>query len=230
MKFAIPLFLFFFCFSCGARCQTATFEFDDQVCSYQGIYDTALYTKSQLKDTYRLVADNYYVADEGNVAEVTRRYQAVIESLDSLEIVENPYFQIVRDSVRTYLKQTLSLKRAQKLAREEPSLLLSSVAADSRAYRYGQALVAGGELLLTAYKELVEEQMKNNAMPDYLFDEYQAVMDRDNREEIAFEKLLVYGWWNSANDQSDHLRDRRLLFESFLELFLEVKTVHCDEV
>ncbi len=230
MKYKLSLIHLFLFFTSFAFSQTAILEFDDQVCSYQGIYSPAMYNKKQLEDTYRLVWDNFYVSDEGTVEEVTARYHAAIEGLDSLEIVKNCYFQIVRDSVRTYLRQVLSLKRAQKLAVKDPSVLISTVQIDSPAYWYGQALVHGGDSLFAAYKTLVEQQMENNALPDDLFEEYQAVMKRTDREKIAFEKVLIYGWWNDANNHVDHLMDRRLLFDNYLKLFLKVTTIECEEI
>lgn len=230
MKYLLPLTLLFSIYSSVAIGQMATFEFEDLVCSYKGTYNSKVHSKRQLEDTYRLVQDNFYFSDEGNLDTLNARYQATMKYLDSLQIVDDSYFQLMKDSVRVYLRQTFSLKRAQKLAKVDPSLLLSTVEKGSAAFKYGTALIQGGDSLLVAYKKLVNDQMKNNAIPGYLLEEYQAVMKRIDREDIAFDKVLIYGWWNSANDQVDHVSDRRLMFQNYLKLFLKVNTVDCDEV
>ena len=230
MKYILPLILLFSLYASVTIGQTATFEFEDLVCSYRGTYNSKVHSKRQLEDTYRLVQDNFYFSDEGDLDTLEARYLATMKCLDSLQIVDDSYFRLVKDSIQVYLAQTFSLKRAQKLAKVDPSLLISTVAEGSPAFKYAMALVQGGDSLLVAYQKLIKDQMENNAVPDYLLEEYQAVMKRADREDIAFDKVLIYGWWNSANDQVDHVTDRRLMFQNYLKLFLKVNTIGCDEV
>lgn len=212
-----------------AHAQVKTLLFEDELCSYKGFYDTKKYTERQLKDTYTLVTSNSYVGDEGTLAEMTVRYTAEIDRLKKLQIANSSYFKGLQQDVLNYVQQTFALKKVQKQAKQNPQALTTAVKEGGAAYTYGLALQKGGNELLASYKALTLQQMKNNAVPDRLWDQYTANMARPDKLEKAFAYVLVYGWWNSANNEVHHVEYDGTQFEQYQKLFTKIETIDCDE-
>lgn len=212
-----------------AFAQTKTWTFDDELCTYKGYYDSKKYTEQQLADTYNLFRTSHYVHDRGTFDELTARYDSVITSIENLQIVQTSYFQRLKKDVLRYLQETYALKKVQKKAKEEREYLITAVTEGTPARKYAEALHSGGDDLLAAYEQVIKEQMKNNSTPEYLWHNYETTMRRADRLDRAFDYVLVYGWWNSANDLVHHINYDGTQMEQFQKLFAKVDTLDCDE-
>lgn len=212
-----------------AIAQTKTWTFDDELCTYKGYYNSKKYTEQQLIDTYNLFRTSHYVHDKGTFEELTVRYDSVITSVENLQIVQTHYFQRLKKDVLRYLRETYALKKVQKKAKEEPESLITAVEKDTQAREYAEALHKGGDDLLEAYEHVIKEQMKNNSTPEYLWHNYEATMKHADRLDRAFDYVLVYGWWNSANDSVHHINYDGTQMHQFHKLFVKVDTLDCDE-
>lgn len=221
--------LLFFSLLGGAYAQNKIFEFSDELCSYRGYYDAEKYSASQLRDSYALFQTGHYIDDSGTGEELKMRYDSAIETLNNLQPVNNDYFKRLKVDVLNYVKQTYALKIVQKNAKQQPAALVTAVEEGSRAHYYGTALHAGGEVLMKAYLELVRDQMKENAWPESLWDNYQESLKQPNKEDLAFDYVLVYGWWNNANRLVAHIDYDGTQMEKFMALFVKVDTLDCDE-
>ncbi|WP_146113642.1 hypothetical protein [Sphingobacterium gobiense] len=213
----------------SAFAQTKAWGFNDELCTYKGYYDSKKYTDVQLADTYKLFRTSHYVHDEGTLEELTVRYDSVIRSVENLKIVQVSYFQRLKKDVLRYLLETADLKKTQKKAKEKPQLLIAAVKEGTRAREYAEALHQGGDRLLEAYEQVTKEQMKNNSTPAYLWHNYENTMKRADRLDRAFDYVLVYGWWNSANHLVHHINYDGTQMEQFQKLFVKVDIVDCDE-
>ncbi|QBQ41444.1 hypothetical protein E2P86_09865 [Sphingobacterium psychroaquaticum] len=213
----------------AVHAQVKTLLFEDELCSYKGFYDSKKYTERQLKDTYTLVTSYGYVGDEGTLAEMTARYTAEIDRLKKLQIANSSYFKNLQQDVLNYVQQTFALKKVQKQAKQNPQALTTAVKKGGAAYTYGIALQNGGTELLESYKALTLQQMKNNAAPDHLWDQYTTTIARADKLEKAFAYVLVYGWWNSANREVHHIEYDGTQSEQYRKLFTKIETIDCDE-
>ncbi|TDS12232.1 hypothetical protein [Sphingobacterium paludis] len=212
-----------------AFAQTKTVEFSDELCRYRGHYDSRKFTEKQLLSTYRIVGMGYSIDDRGTSAELTARYESTIREVRAIDVVEDTYFKKLKADMLAYLKQTYTLKKIEKNARTKPEDLIAAVQKDSKAWYYAQALNNGGEQLLKVYEELVKSKMVDNAWPENLWNTYLENMSKDNRLDLAFDYVLVYGWWNSANSLVDHVVYDGTQMKNFLALFIKVDTLNCDE-
>lgn len=212
-----------------AFAQTKTLEFSDELCSYKGHYDSRKFTEKQLLSTYSIVGTGYSVDDSGTLTELTARYDSVIREINALDVVDDVYFKKLKEDILQYVKQTQSYKKIQKNAKQTPEYLLTAVQKDSKAWYYAKALNSGGEPLLNAYEALVKSQMEVNAWPQNLWDNYLENMSKENKLDLAFDYVLVYGWWNSANRLIDHVVYDGSQMNNFLKLFIKVDTLYCDE-
>lgn len=222
--------MFLFCSLMGvAFAQSNIFEFSDDLCSYRGYYNAQQYSARQLRDSYALFQTGHYIDDSGTAEELKMRYDSAIKTLNNLQPVNNDYFKRLKVDVLSYVKQTYALKVVQKNAKHRPAALVTAVKEGSRAHYYGEALHAGGEVLMKAYLELVQNQMKDNAWPESLWDRYQENLKQLNKEELAFDYVLVYGWWNNANRLIAHIDYDGTQMKKFMALFVKVDTLDCDE-
>src|SRR5690606_13786014 len=209
--------------------QTKSWIFNDELCTYKGYYDSKKYTEKQLSDTYTLFFTNHYVSDYGTLEELNARFDSAIHHVETLQVVQSSYFQHLKKDVLRYLKETSDLKRAQKKAREKSEHLIAAVKAGTWARKYAEALHKGGNDLLQAYERVVKEQMKTNNTPEYLWYNYETTMKRADRLDRAFDYVLVYRWWNSANHLVHHINYDGTQMKRFQKLFIKIDTVDCDE-
>ncbi len=222
------MLLFFSLLNMGFA-QNKIFDFSDEWCSYRGYYKGTQYSERQLRDTYALFETAHYIDDRGTPEELKRHYEAAIERLKNLQIVNHGYFKRLKADVLNYVKQTYALKIVQKNAVQRPADLVTAVKAGTRARYYAEALSSGGEALMKSYLELVQEQMKENAWPENLWDSYQDNLKQPNKEELAFDYVLLYGWWNNANRLIAHIDYDGTQMENFMALFAKVDTLDCEE-
>ncbi len=227
-RFSIGTFILIYAIN-AALAQTKSWTFDDELCTYKGYYDSKKYTEKQLVDTYSLFRTSHYVPDNGTVEELHARFDSVIHHVENLQIVQTSYFQHLKKDVLRYLQETAALKKVQKRAKEEPESLIAAVREGTQARKYAEALYKGGDDLLEAYEHVIKEQMKNNSTPDYLWHNYETTMKHADRLDRAFNYVLVYGWWNSANHLVHHINYDGTQIEKFQKLFIKVETLDCDE-
>lgn len=211
--------------------QDAIFEFEDGVCLFQGTFDSKKYTKDQLANTYRLIqggAISLYTDEE---TELDEGYKIILDDLNNTKFVETPFFKTYKDSLIHYVNQTYKLRKVQfEAIRVNKKALMQHYQDDPTIKMYSEALVKGGKDLIQAYEYLTKKQMKNNSDPDRIWRNYSANITKDNAQKLAFNYVLVYGWWNAVNHQIEHIYYDGRHFEEFMKLFITVKTIDCDEV
>lgn len=212
-----------------ALAQNKTWTFDDELCTYTGFYDSKKYTEKQLGDTYYLLRTSHYVHDGGTFEELTSRYDSVIHHVKNLQIVQTHYFQGLKKDVLQYLQETYALKKVQKNAKQDTKSLIMAVKEDTKARQYAEALHKGGDDLLEAYEQVIKMQMENNSTPEYLWHNYETTMKHADRLDRAFDYVLVYGWWNSANNFVHHINYDGTQMKQFQKLFIKTETLDCDE-
>lgn len=210
--------------------QEKIFKFNDELCVYEGVFDSSSVTEKQLSDTYKLV-QGYYDIYTDQEHELEDTYQNTRTELLNLKIANSTYFKKLRDSLVNFLDLTYKVKKAEFAAKNgNKDFLLHLYQKNPIVKFYSEALFKGGKDLFVAYEYLTKEQMKNNADPERLWEEYITNIKSDQADELAFNRVLTYGWWNAVNHQLPHVNNDGTQFKEFLKLFLEVTTIDCDEV
>lgn len=212
-----------------AQKKLAVLDFNDELCTYKGYYDANKYTETVLRDTYFLSRAALYF-DGDDLPELKNSYDSLKNQFSNLKIVQIPDFMMARDSMLRYIDESYAIQQVRIGAVDDPNLLKGKFEDNAQVKQYIAALIAGGDLLLKEYGQLVKQQMERNAYPDALWKKYEANIKLDQRHEIAFDYVLTYGWWNQVNDLIYHYNNDGTLTEVFYELFERVVTVDCDEV
>ncbi|MFD2600073.1 hypothetical protein ACFSQ3_14040 [Sphingobacterium corticis] len=206
----------------------AVLEFADELCTYKGYYDADKYSEAILKDTYKLTQSQLFF-DGDDEESLQESYEAIKQRLSALKIVPNSSFSVARDSMLRYVEESYAIQKIRVKATDNPEVLKRKFMDDKLVKSYVEALVKGGDLLLAAYADVVKRQMENNGIPESLWAKYEANMQLDHREEIAFDYVLTYGWWNRVNNLIYHFNFDGSLNNEFNGLFVRVVTIDCDE-
>ncbi len=231
------IYLLVFCFAIQlGQAQIKTFKFEDELCSYEGRYNATKYSEKELRDSYSLISTNWYlyyndqIAGEAALQDLEHNYQALVQELNGYKIVNDSFFVSFKRSVSRYLEETYIALQAEIKGRLHPETLLQYQANNTEIQYWAQALQPGNTQLFTAFRKLTDEQKKNNSIPEYLEAKYQDIMNSTDAERLAFQEVFTYGWWNTVNHQIHHVIRDGSEMESFHRLFVEIKTIDCDEI
>lgn len=208
--------------------QEKSVVFTDEWCTYKGFYDSQKYTEKQLKDTYELINGVYFNYSEKR-EEMEKSYAEIKSKLANLSIVNESFFKSLLDSTHLYLDKTYEAKLIQLVAKDDPVVLLRIYQEDADIKLYSEALAEGKTKLLAAYEYLTKKQMEKNGYPERLWDNYQFNIAQVNKYELAFDYVLVYGWWNAVNHRLPHISYDGRQFAAFEKLFTKLETLDCDE-
>ena len=217
-------------FQTKLNAQEAKFDFDDELCRYTGYYDSTKYTSDQLRDTYKL-AQGYFSIYSDEEKQLEDNYKNIKEEISNLNIVKSTYFQTLKDSILNFIELTYQIKKVEfEAIKGNKKSLLKYFQNNETVKLYSQALYKGGDELLKAYEYLTKEQMKNNGSPERIWNEYVNNSKSKQAQELAFKRVLTYGWWNAVNHQLPHVNFDGSQFEEFQKLFSKVETIDCDEI
>ena len=227
--FSTCVIIFLMCLYANAQGQDRTFNFEDELCSYKGYFNAGIYTEEQLRDTYKLVQGYYSIYSEDE-QQLDDNYKNTKHELINLNIVKNPYFHALKDSILKFIELTYQIKKVEFNAiNGHKKDLLQHYQHDETVKLYSEALFKGGDDLMKAYAHLTKEQMKNNGSPERIWNEYTANSKSNQAQQIAFKRVLTYGWWNAVNNLLPHINFDGTQFQAFQKLFIKVETLDCEE-
>jgi hypothetical protein len=224
----------------GLYAQYATYSYSSELCDCVARFDTRKYSRTGLDNTYKylwwggfnlqtdITVDDPGFADTLNAGQFEAECQFKKEQLQSLEIVDHPYWQTVKEDKIRELEQLSELGLVTIAAYRNPEKLLAYKRVDSLAVYYRTALIKGGWDLLAAWHQLNEEQKSKNADPQRL----QRIFDERYNSSMALAyarvEVMLFGWWNRTNallERAEDSYDHKAKFEA---LFLSRKC-DCDE-
>lgn len=218
-----------------------SFKWSDELCDYSGTYNSKKYTETQLRNTNRLrepggfslVTSATVFKPEDlptlDLAALEAEYKTKSSELANLDIVNAPYWEALRKAKLAELKQVYDLSRLTIQGHKNPKILNELVGSDECKKKYAVPLIAGGNILLRAWRTLNEEHRSKNGDPDRLrrvFDEQYA---SPNRMKYALVEVMTFGWWNCANKAIKYVEYDGSQEREFRKLFIRVRNVQCDE-
>lgn len=217
------------------------FKYETVLCYCFGKYDPKKYTQQQLKNI-----SDYFVNDLGKSSSLFfyNTSPSKLEDVDKLEIDEfieksskeikfyknlnipkTVYWQQRRRERIAYLKALQIFEKITILGYKNPKELLKYDVKDSEIEYYRGVLIEGGDEMIKAWRNLVDEQKLKNGSPQSLEDEYQEQVTSERKYDYARMNLMRYRWnsgktlpkVNSENDD-----------EEFDKLFINVNC-GCDD-
>ncbi|KAA3440618.1 hypothetical protein [Rufibacter hautae] len=225
-----------------------TFSWSTDICRSKGIFNPNAYSPQQLKDTYYLWLGFNSVMeledvtldspDEWTIENIDRKsakldadFRKATRRLLSLQLVPSKFWETVRDLKTKELDESYALKKLTIEAYKTPGILLNQPYAKN-CQAYVNALASEDSVaLFNAWKNLMEEQKKNNGAPERVEAEFYRKRNSPERLLYAKIELMAFGWWNCANHQTkyNNASQEMPMEEEFDKLFLKI-TDECDDV
>lgn len=218
--------------------QYARFEYNTELCSCKALFDSTRYTRQQLENTHEALyfgsaSDmNVYPWDFDEVEEVLldrldKEYAEQMRRLRPSKIVNDRFWQAERQKVIRYVNACRELRKVTILARINPTELRKYKRVNAECIYYREALIAGGDRLLKAWRLLNEKQKKKNGAPENVQRVFDSRYHSPDRLEYARREVLTFGWWNAANHLLPHVGQEDYE-ENFDRLFKDIER-DCDE-
>ncbi len=213
-----------------------TFHLPDDACTYIGSYNPKQVSEEQLKNTLEMISSDFIISfrplDGKNIDKKVQRldsiYAQLRDKLDGYDIVKHGGFPKIKDILKLSLNQQHYYLKAYLKSWEDPQILLK-VSKDEYCKKLARALHEKGDLLYDSYKEIILEQMKENADPDFLWRSYMKNMESKNKQSIAYNYVLQYGWWNAVNNHITYLNYDEDLTQQYFSIFQKIESFDCEE-
>ena len=222
--------------------QGKVFKWETELCMMTGTYDPAKYSEAQLRNTLMLFGPGqiglglslqvwkHEDIAKLDIAAFDKEYEQKSKKLRELDIVKVPYFETLRQDLLEEMEQVHRLTRSTAVAYTRPEVLKDYPRADACKAKYVGPLIAGGEELVGAWRQVNLESQKRNADPKRL----QARFDQENASpdklKFALVETMNFGWWNCANETLERVERANdgTTDKEFRKLFRRVKEM-CDE-
>lgn len=219
---------------------TDTMNWETDLCSKSGSFDTKKYKKTELYNTLALL-NRYYNGSNLNTKSIVFDYKD-ISNLDSMAleleyttlknrfqsmsiIQQMPWIKL-KQTIMNALKEDYDIKRTEMMAYRYPEVLLSHPYSAGCPEMVEALYNLDTFYIFEAWRNLKINQSKKNADPQRILDEYQFQNKLPERLEIAKTELITFGW--PCKDRFNDLNDYNLYEEAFDRLFLSVR-MECSE-
>jgi hypothetical protein len=239
-KFAALMVVFVLC-SAAASARSKRFVWEDEICSYEGRYNGALYTEKQLENTYQLWYSQDFelfvwqgkrqvngLMEPISLAWLDYQYALKSTALQKLEIVNVPYWRNVKQKKLKALEQKYILERLTFQAAEDLTVLRKLEFADVCVKNFAEPLIAGDASLLRIWRESSEQARKTSAYAEDMRRDFEKRMASADKMKYAREDVLTGGWWSCVSSKIDGGGDEGVMHENFRKLFRRVKRLGCD--
>ncbi len=208
-----------------------------EMCDYSGTYDANQYSDQQLENTLKWLLKGegtmkpFSIFQPGDLNrldrdEVEREFDQILANLKSLEFVETPYFNELKESRIKEVERLQLLSLMQIESFSNPEVFRQDAYSKEQCSEYTNALIAGGDELLAMRKKMAEQSRDEGNSSAW--EQYIEEAHSDNELELARIHVSTFGWWNCVNSSIERIDAYEAHENKFLELFQEV-TRECEQ-
>jgi hypothetical protein len=240
MRYILPL-LILTC-AVAANAQPRTFKWTTELCEVTGTYNSKKYTAAQLRDTLKLFGASSPRIDfqatvwkheeiaKLDITALDREYEQKSKMIRELNIVKVPFWENLRQATLKEMQQYYELSKVTAGAYTQPEVIKAYPSAESCKLKYAGPLVAGGERLVAAWREVNLASQKVNADPGRLQQQFDRENASPDRLKLALVETMSFGWWNCANEfiESPKQASDGTAEKEFRKLFIRMRE-RCDE-
>jgi len=242
MKRIALLFIVFALANAPASAQVKKFQWEDEICVFEGIYDARLYTEKQLENTYKLWYSQDYemelyqaavfeYEDIGRLrtpSSLDAEYARKAAALRKLEVVNTAFWKAFKQKKLKALEQDYQLARASVQAYQKPKALREVTFAEACVQKFAPPLIAGGDELLRIWREVNIDSRKKNASPEAVRKNFEEQLASADKFKYAQVEVITFGWWNCVNARIDRGGEGSVPSKNFWKLFKHVNRIGCD--
>lgn len=228
-------------FSASVSAQLKNFTWEEELCSYRGLYDPKKYTEAELRNTLKLINRNDFNLIEHstsvfglsdiariNVAAFDAKYRDMAQRLRELRIVRTPYFQGLRAAKLKELEHYWQMSRTSMIAFSDPSAINDFKLSPSCNQRFAGPLMKGGDDLMAAWLSVNMDNRSKNSDPERLRREFERQKASSDADTYARIEVITFGWYNCANQDIEYVGNDGSAGEEFQKLLTRVRG-QCDE-
>ncbi|WP_257667437.1 hypothetical protein [Parapedobacter tibetensis] len=222
--------------------QEAVFKWEDELCAYESVYDSAAYSRAQIENAHAFLwIDSYHLntvsvfkpedIERLDLSKLEDDYMRLKTKLVDLDLPPTAVWQQIKRTKLNELDQYYTKSRIAYQAYMDgvPNALRQFDKPDSVLTRYADALITGGDDLLEVWHDLIAQRAPNNANPEYVWQEYRSQYESTNRLMYAKVYVLTFGWWNHSNGLIERLEHDEAFYKEFGNLFITTETIDCEE-
>jgi hypothetical protein len=241
MQISILLLAVLALYQVTAYAQNRQFRWTTELCEFEGTYNAKKHSEAQLNNTVRLfTVGSFELPTEAtiwkyedikklNVAALDKEYAVKSNELKKLDIVKLPYWERFKERKLKELKQVYELSRLTMLGYNEPAKLKEATFADTCVVKYAVTLINGGDELLAIWRTVNEDTRRNNGDPQRIKKIFEAEYDSPDRLKFARVEVMLFGFWNCANEFIERETYDGSHEEEFKKIFKQTRTIACDE-
>lgn len=187
----------------------ANYRYEEGTCSCQATFDSTKYSREQLDNCDFLwnriglkasgeansIEDMYTM----NLQSIQSECDGLINKLEYMDIPDHPFWQRCRQEYLKSYSDVCELMLITAQGYTNPEILREYETADSKAVIYREALIAGGDELLAAWKLVHGYSLQINGEPETLQQRFEQEYYSKDALELARLDVMSFGWWNSLN-------------------------------
>lgn len=222
--------------------QTSTFKWSDMLCQYISSFDSTIYPRDLIENCYLFTKQESFtivytpvfyqpkLIQKYKLDSLDNEYKCKSYQLRTFDLPKIDSWEALRKSKLTELEQVYDLNRIAFLSLSNPNILKQFKHNDNCLEKHSKCLIAGGDSLLNDMYSLILANERNNGNPADAYRKYEAILYSGDKFFNARLYVIWNGWWNCANKYINRSNDHNGPEKEFRKLFLETKTVHCDEL
>lgn len=221
--------------------QMKKLRWSEEMCDFEGTYNSKKYSAAEIKNVIRLKGSEFNFNSSGStvwrfdeiagldLAKIEREYKEKSEALRSLKIVNDKYWESVRQQKLREIEQYYLLSKATMLSYTDPPRLNDYPFAESCKTKYAAPLIEGGDSILRIWEVVNMEIRKNNSDPNRIRNEFEQQRRSPDALKYGLVEVTAFGWWNCANALIDQGDDYTVKDKNLRRLFTRFRTVRCEE-
>lgn len=224
---------------------TQTFGWTYGMCTYSGTFLPSEISKATLERTNELCFSGVKLTNDPTVfipklKEITFREHEKTTFLKDLKtefehkeillkkhVVETNYWENLRAIRLKELREEYELKRTLIESYGNPRVLVNSSFSINCKKYVGPLVSNDSTQLMTAWKEIIDIQKKENGNPDDVSARFSQQQNSPQKWEFARETILLFGWYNCANEQRIYWQNDDEVQAEFTRLFVKIEQ-SCD--
>lgn len=229
----------------AATAQKAVFKWTDELCSYESVYDTKKITKQQVNNCYRLVwkeefnvtvTPSVFTPEDMDKPQEPEKLEAEFTrantTLKSLDLPKTPFWEGFKAAKLKEQQQRYEFYRTSFKAYKNVNALKEYQSKNPDAQLHAKALMAGGDALLEDWAKVRKAMAMRNSDPAGSLADYKRQLASPDKLRYAFVDVMNFGWHNAANHAIEAAADvypSETVHKEWEKLFVNTKTIHCDE-
>lgn len=224
---------------------TQTFDWSYGMCTYSGTFLPSEISKVTLEHTSQLCFSGVKLVSDPTILipklkEMTYKDYEILAFLRDMKsefehkeillkkhVVETDYWENLRAIKLKELREEYGLKRTLIESYGNPKVLVNSSFSINCKKYVGPLVSNDSTQLMIAWKEIIDIQKKENGNPDDVSARFSQQQNSPQKWEFARETILLFGWYNCANEQRIYWQNDDEVQAEFARLFVKIEQ-SCD--